>query len=87
MCMENFTHDTQKEEYIEYENFQEVFWKPQFQVCVEEGDNEVDYDPQDGFLYKMDQLYVSKGEILQLIIMVHTSKVVVHFGVGKTVPN
>jgi hypothetical protein len=45
----------------------------------------VDYHLQDGFLYKLDKIYVSKCEILHLIREAHTSKDARHFGVGKIV--
>jgi hypothetical protein len=37
--------------------------------------------------YKLDKLCVPKGERLQLIREAHTSKVEIHFGVGKMVVN
>lgn len=50
-------------------------------------DSIIDYHPHDGLLYKLDKLCVPKGERLQRIREAHTSKVIGHFGVGKTVAN
>lgn len=54
---------------------------------MHDGDNIVDYNLQDGLLYKLDKLCVLKGECLQLIREAPTSKVARNFGVGKTVAN
>ena len=51
------------------------------------GNNTIDYHLQDGLLYRLDKLCVAKGERLQLIRKAHISKVVGHFGVGKTMAN
>ena len=59
----------------------------QNQIHIEEGDGKADYHFQNGLLYKLDKLCVPKGEGLQLIKEAHTSKVVGHFGVGKTAAN
>jgi hypothetical protein len=59
----------------------------QGQIHIEEGDDKVDYHLQNGLLYKLDKLCVPKGEQIQLIRETHTSKVVGHFGVGKTIVN
>ena len=67
MHMEPFTNDAYKEDYTEDEDFKEVFQQLQGKFHVEEGDNKVDYHLQDNLLYKLDKLYVLKGEILQLI--------------------
>jgi hypothetical protein len=40
---------------------------------------------QNGLLYKLDKLCITKGEVFQLIREAHTSKVVGHFGVGNIV--
>ena len=64
-----------------------MFQQLQGQVCIEEGDNKTKSHLQDGLLYKLDKLYVPQGEILQLIIEGHTSKVAGHFGDGKTIAN
>jgi hypothetical protein len=74
MHMDPFTHDAYKEAYTEDEDFKEVFQQLQGQIHVEEGDNKVDYHLQNGLLYKLDKLYVPKGEILHLIREAHTSK-------------
>jgi hypothetical protein len=87
MHMEPFIHDAYKEAYTEDEDFKEVFKQLYGQIQVEERDNEADYHLQNGLLYKLDKLYVPKGERLQLIIEAHTSKVAEHFGVGKRIAN
>ena len=79
MHIEPFTHDAYKEEYIEYEDFKEVFQQIQVQFHVEEGDNKVDYHLHDGLLYKLDKLHILKGERLQLIIEEHTTEVARNF--------
>jgi hypothetical protein len=87
MHMNPLTHDGYKEEYTKYEDFKEIFQWMQGQVHEEEGDKKHDYDIQDGFFYKLHKLCVSKGERMQLIKEVHTSKVASHFGSGKRVSN
>lgn len=37
--------------------------------------------------YKYNALYVHEGERIRLIREVHTSKVIGHFGIGKTIAN
>ncbi len=56
-------------------------------IHLHNGDNMVDYHVLDESLYRLDKLCVPKGECLQLIREAHTSKVVGHFGVGKTMAN
>jgi hypothetical protein len=85
--MYTFSHDTYRDEYIENEDFKEVFQHLQEQIRIKEGDGKDDYHLQNGLLYKLDKIYVSKGERLQLIRQAHTSKVLGHFGVGKMVAN
>jgi hypothetical protein len=77
----------EKEAYIEDEDFKEGFQQLHGQIHIEEGDNKADYHFQNGLLYKLDKIFVPKGELLQLIREAHTSKVAVYFGVGKTVAN
>jgi hypothetical protein len=52
---------------------------------VDKGDGKVDYNLHNGFLNKLDNHCVPKGEIFQLIREAHTSKFAGHFGVAKTV--
>jgi hypothetical protein len=87
MHMDHFTHDAYREEYTKYEDFKEVFQQLQGQIHIEEGDRKVDYHFKNILLYKLNKLYVPKCEQLQLIREAHTSKVAVHFGVGKRVAN
>jgi hypothetical protein len=85
--MEPFTHDAYKETYTEDEDFKEVFRQLQGQIRIEKGDDKANYYFQNGLLYKLDKLCVPKGERLQFIREAHTSKVIGHFSVGKTVVN
>jgi hypothetical protein len=85
--MEPFTHDAYKEAYIEDEDFKEVFQQLQGQIHIEEGDNKVDYNLQNGLLYKLDKFCVPKGKRLQIIKEAHTSMAARHFGVGRIVAN
>jgi hypothetical protein len=75
MHMDPFTHDSYKEEYTEEEDFKEVFKQLQGQIHVEEGDDKDNYHLHSDCLYKLDKLYVPKGELLQLIREAHTSKI------------
>jgi hypothetical protein len=54
---------------------------------MEYDDNRVDYHFYNSLLYKIENLCVPKGELLQLIREAHTSKVARHFGVGKKISN
>jgi hypothetical protein len=56
-------------------------------MCVDEGNDKVEYHLHNGFLYKVENLYVPKGEILYLIREANTSKILGNFGVGKIVAN
>ena len=85
--MEPFIHDAYKESYTKYVDFKEVLWKLHGQICVEEHDGKDEYHLHNGFLYKLENICVPKGEILQLIKEAHTSKVVGHFGIGIIVSN
>lgn len=49
----------------------------------EECDSEAHQHLQDGFLYKLDKLYMFKGERLQLIKENHSSKVVSYLVMGN----
>jgi hypothetical protein len=71
MHMEPFTHDAYKEAYTEDEDFKEVLQQLQGQIHVEEGDSKVDYHLWNRLLYKLDKLFVPKGERLQLIRVSH----------------
>jgi hypothetical protein len=62
MQMETFTHDAYIEEYTENEEDKDIFQRLQGQVHEEKVANKANYHLQDGFLYKMDKLYVTKGE-------------------------
>jgi len=59
----------------------------QFQgKCVQvDRDNKDDCHNEDGLLYKLEKLCVLQGERVKLTMDVHTSKVIGHFGVGKTI--
>jgi hypothetical protein len=54
-------------------------------IHIEDGDDKVDYYFKNVIIYKLDKLCVPKGERLHLNRESHTSKVVGHVGVGKTV--
>ena len=81
--MDPFTHDA----YTKYGDLKEVFQQLQGQIHIEEGDGKDDHNFQNGLLYKLENICVPKGKRLQLIREVHTSKVVGHFVVGKTISN
>ena len=61
---EPFIHDAYIEAYSKDEDFKEVYQQLQSQSYVHDGDNIVDYYLQDGLLYKLDKLCVSKAERL-----------------------
>jgi len=85
MHIEPFTHDAYKEAYSEDEEFK--VQQLHSQIHVHDGDITIDYHLQDGLLYRLDMLCVPKGEQLQLIGEAHTSMVVGHFGLRKTMAN
>jgi hypothetical protein len=56
MHMESFTHYAYREEYIEDEDFKDLFQQLQGKINMEEGDIKVDYHFQNDLLYKLDKL-------------------------------
>ncbi|KAH9291640.1 hypothetical protein KI387_043172, partial [Taxus chinensis] len=80
--LEPFLCEAYQEGYEQDPNFAEIFQqKPPSEGFAPRGE----YYFQDGFLYKNEKLCVPKGERVQLMREAHTSKVVGHFGVTKTV--
>lgn len=67
MYMESFTHDAYRETYIQDEDFEGVIQQLQIQIHANNGDGTIDYDIQNGLLYRLDNLCVPKREKLQLI--------------------
>lgn len=87
MHMNPFTLDSYIEEYIEDEDFKEVFQQLHGQFYVEESDNKADYHLWYGLVYNIHKVYTPKFECLHLIKEVDTSKFVGNFDFGKKVTN
>jgi hypothetical protein len=58
MHMDILTHDT----YNEDEDFREVLKKVKGKIHAEEGGDKDHFHTQNGLLYKIDKLYVPKGD-------------------------
>jgi hypothetical protein len=64
MHMDAFTHNAYIEEFTEYQDFKDVFQQWQGKIHVEEGDGKADYHRQNGFPYKLENIYAPNGERL-----------------------
>lgn len=62
MHKEQFPHDAYKKAHSEDLDFEEVFQWLQSKSHIHDGDKSFDYHLQYRLLYKLDRLYVSKGE-------------------------
>jgi hypothetical protein len=85
MQLEPFTHEILSEDYEGDEDFKEVYKKLKERIVVVMEGNE--YHIQDGLLYKLGKLCIPWDRRVQLMREAHTSRVVGHFGVTKTMVN
>jgi len=87
MHMEQFTHDTYKETYLEDEDFKEVYQQLYSQSHVHDDNRTIHYHLEERLVYRLDELYAPKIKKVQLIREAQRSKVVGQFGLWKTMAN
>jgi hypothetical protein len=76
-------HESYVEQYALDTDFKEVYETLCHSIHVEE----LDYHVHDNLLYHLGNIFIPQGERINIIRESHSSLIVGHFGVGKTVAN